>query len=168
MKYAKLKTLLLIGIFIIISIGCENKSSESSIVIQNYHERIGKGTDSQFYKNGFEYSYYYYIDKDHEVTLEMVIKHEGKEFDNIVLTDIKRNIGDIDGAFGLSAKIDEKNDSIIWALRLDENVEYIISPDFLKNSNGSHGSLSDYGSIEGSTVFSSGYNQKNSNYTEYE
>jgi hypothetical protein len=151
---------ILLVIIVFLNVACENKNIESNLIYRtSYFNRIGNNTVSQTYGEGFSDSYYYDLDSDYEITLELILKKDGKEVDKIKLNNIKQDTGDIDGTFGILVDRDIENNKITWTLRHDERTNQIISTDFFKNMNGQNGSIGDNGIIEkkGNTVLFNEY-----------
>lgn len=162
-KSTSFRVVVLLLMIIMLSVSCQNKNVQSnSVCREKYYERIGSNTISQIQGEGFRHSYYYNLESDMEIRLELSLIRKGQETKKIEIKDIKENTGDVDGTFGLAVNRDEDNNTLILTLRLDEDTEQIISPDFFSSIIGNHCTISNGGLIENesTTVFLSEYDVK--------
>ncbi|GMQ60667.1 hypothetical protein AN1V17_50680 [Vallitalea sediminicola] len=155
-----IRIVLVIIFLLTIEVACTNDSIESSNpeCREMYFKDINDDI-TLIYKEGFEYSYYYNLDSEYELIFELVLYKDNIMIDNIELIDIKKDIGDIDGTFGISVNMDEEKESLVWTIRHDEKTKSTVSSNFFKNIMGSHGSYMDGGLIssEGNLIIDDEY-----------
>lgn len=150
----------LLIIIMLLSVSCKNESVESNTICkENYFQRIGYSCIAQIYGEGFNHSYFYNLDSDYELILELILIKEGEEVDKIEVKNAKKDTGYVDGTFGILVDRDKEKNIITWTLRHDEKTKQIISTDFFKDIIGYHGSVSDGGNIDpmGVTVYCDEY-----------
>lgn len=151
-----MKYLLLIILLIVICVSCSNtkdldetsnKQDEAhNLLRENYYEDISE--DSRIYGEGFSHSCIYNISTDYAITVELVIYKEKEKYDSIQITLDKKDIGGVDGSFGLLAERQCENKCNIWTLRNDEITKSIKTPDILGEYIRYHSELSGGGMIK--------------------
>lgn len=162
-KFIKVTVVILLSIIMILGVSCKNEVSQSdSICMEKYYERIMSEKGAQSYQQDFSYSYYYNLESDCEVRLELLLMHNGEEVEKIEIKDMKKDMGNIDGTFGLLVDLDEESNTINWTIRHDESTKQFTSIDFFTDTIGTHASLSNGGLMDnsGTTVFLSEYDLK--------
>jgi hypothetical protein len=137
--------ILLISIIITSVIGCKAQEAKENSYEENRFYMITGDSISLTYNDDYSHSFYYKVDKKYKIRLELIIKEKGKIIDRMEIEDIKEDIADIDGTFGLSVDRDKDNNKIIWTIRHDETTKKIETSDLLLNVKGNLGTICDSG-----------------------
>jgi len=150
----KILVLALLIITVFVSCNSENiKGKENQLACEEgFYEKIDYNSVID-YKQGFSYSYSYNLDSTCEITFELLLIKGNKVIEKITIKDIKRDVGDIDGTFGVSARTEIDNNTIVFSLRHDELSKNIDSPNFFMNMKGYDSSIASGGKINSGGSF---------------
>lgn len=145
---------MLLIIAVCVSCNTENAQGKENPLTceEGFYEKIDYNSVID-YKQGFSHSYSYNLDSTCELTFELLLIKGNKVIEKITIKDIKKDVGDIDGTFGVSARTDTNNDTIIFSLRHDELSKNIDSPNFFMNMKGYDSSIASGGRINSDGSF---------------
>ncbi|GMQ57807.1 hypothetical protein AN1V17_22020 [Vallitalea sediminicola] len=146
-KINKYFTVVLLMIIILV-VACKNTKVKKYSHEDNRCYMITSNTISLTYNDDFSHSFYYKIDKNYKIKVELIIKEKEKVIGTIELEDTKEDIADIDGTFGLAVDRDKENNKITWTIRHDEITKQIETLDLFLDVGGHRGTICDSGVLD--------------------
>ncbi|QUH31079.1 hypothetical protein [Vallitalea guaymasensis] len=165
-KNKKLILMLLVSTIIFSITACKNTTDNKKSYETNRFYMITNNTISLTYNDDFSHSFYYKLDKKYKIKLELIIKKKEEVIGRIELEDIKDDVADIDGTFGLLVDRDKDNNKIVWTIRHDEITKKLETLDLFFDVGGHTGTICDSGILDEDGIIAIGnqYDIKNEEY----